>query len=45
MIKHVLALCAFVSTAAFGQVTPSDAWVRATVPAQKTAGAYLTQQL
>lgn len=45
MIKQVLALCAFVvSSAAFAQVTVSDTWVRATVPAQKTAGAYLTLQ-
>lgn len=44
MIKQLLALGAFVTTAAFAQVTPSDAWVRATVPAQKSAGAYLTLQ-
>lgn len=45
MIKHLLALCvAAVSTAAFAQVTASDAWVRATVPVQKTAGAFLTLQ-
>lgn len=45
MIKHLLALCvAAVSTAAFAQVTASDPWVRATVPVQKTAGAFLTLQ-
>jgi copper(I)-binding protein len=46
MIKHVLALfaAASLSTAAFAQVTTSDAWVRATVPVQKTAGAFLTLQ-
>lgn len=46
MIKHVLALCAAatLSSAALAQVTVSDAWLRATVPVQKTAGAYLTLQ-
>lgn len=46
MIKHVLALfaAASLSTAAVAQVTASDAWVRATVPVQKTAGAFLTLQ-
>ena len=45
MIKHLLALCAFsLSTAAIAQVTASDAWVRATVPVQKTAGAFMTLQ-
>jgi copper(I)-binding protein len=46
MIKHLLALCAAaaVSATAFAQVTTSDAWARATVPAQKTAGAFLTIQ-
>lgn len=46
MIKHWVALCAAVSvaSAACAQVTASDAWVRATVPAQKTAGAFLTLQ-
>lgn len=45
MIKHLLALCAAcVSLTAVAQVTVSDAWVRATVPVQKTAGAFLTLQ-
>lgn len=46
MIKHLLALCAAAtfSLAASAQVTVSDAWVRATVPVQKTAGAFLTLQ-
>jgi copper(I)-binding protein len=46
MIKHMLALCAAasLSTAALAQVAASDAWVRATVPVQKTAGAYLSLQ-
>lgn len=46
MFKHLLALGAAVtlSQAAFAQVTVSDAWVRATVPAQKSAGAFLTLQ-
>ena len=46
MIKHLLALCAAasVSTAAMAQVTASDAWVRATVPVQKTAGAFMSLQ-
>lgn len=44
MIKHLLALAAAAtfSTAAFAQVSVSDAWVRATVPVQKTSGAFLT---
>ena len=45
MIKHLLALCALsLSTAAIAQVTASDAWVRATVPVQKTAGAFMSLQ-
>jgi len=46
MIKHLLALCAAatLSHGALAQVTASDAWVRATVPAQKTAGVFLTLQ-
>ena len=45
MIKHLLALCALsLSTAAIAQVTASDAWVRATVPVQKTAGAFMALQ-
>jgi copper(I)-binding protein len=45
MIKHLLALCAAtLSTAAMAQVTASDAWVRATVPVQKTAGAFMSLQ-
>jgi hypothetical protein len=35
-------LASFVSTDALAQTVASDAWVRATVPAQKTGGAYLT---
>jgi len=43
MFKHLLALAAVTfSTAALAQVSVSDAWVRATVPVQKTAGAFLT---
>lgn len=45
MIKQLLALCAAtVTLTASAQVTVSDAWVRATVPVQKTAGAFLTLQ-
>jgi copper(I)-binding protein len=45
MIKHLLALCAAtLSTAAMAQVSASDAWVRATVPVQKTAGAFMSLQ-
>ena len=46
MIKHLLALCAAasLSSAAMAQVTASDAWVRATVPVQKSAGAFLSLQ-
>jgi copper(I)-binding protein len=45
MIKRLLALCAAtLSTAAMAQVTASDAWVRATVPVQKTAGAFMSLQ-
>jgi len=36
-----LAAASLVSTAAFAQVTVSDPWIRATVPAQKTAGAFM----
>jgi copper(I)-binding protein len=44
MIKHFLALVAATtfSNAAFAQVAVSDAWIRATVPVQKTSGAFLT---
>ena len=31
----------FTSSAAFAQVTVGDPWIRATVPAQKTAGAFM----
>ena len=46
MIKQLLALCvaATVSSAAMAQVTASDAWVRATVPVQKSAGAFMSLQ-
>lgn len=45
MFKHLLALCAAtLSTAAMAQVTASDAWIRATVPVQKTAGAFMSLQ-
>jgi hypothetical protein len=37
----VLAAASVISTAAFAQVTVSDPWIRATVPAQKTAGAFM----
>jgi copper(I)-binding protein len=37
----VLAAASLFTTAAFAQVTVSDPWVRATVPAQKTAGAFM----
>lgn len=37
----VLAAASFVTTAAFAQVTVGDPWLRATVPAQKTAGAFM----
>jgi hypothetical protein len=43
MIKSLLAVAAVtLSAAAFAQVTVSDAWVRGTVPVQKTSGAFLT---
>ena len=43
MIKPfiVLAAASLVTTAAFAQVTVGDPWIRATVPAQKTAGAFM----
>jgi len=46
MIKQMLALCVAVtlSSAAMAQVTASDAWVRATVPVQKSAGAFMSLQ-
>lgn len=46
MIKQLLALCAALSfaTCAVAQVTVSDAWIRATVPVQKTGGALMTLQ-
>jgi copper(I)-binding protein len=46
MIKHLLAFVAAASFSltAFAQVTASDAWVRATVPVQKTAGAFMSLQ-
>ena len=46
MIKKMLALCVAVtlSSAAMAQVTASDAWVRATVPVQKSAGAFMSLQ-
>ena len=37
----MLAAASLVTTAAFAQVTVSDPWIRATVPAQKTAGAFM----
>jgi len=37
----VLAAASLVTTAAFAQVTVGDPWIRATVPAQKTAGAFM----
>ena len=37
----VLAAAGLISSAAFAQVTVSDPWIRATVPAQKTAGAFM----
>jgi periplasmic copper chaperone A len=37
----VLAAASLFTAAAFAQVTVSDPWVRATVPAQKTAGAFM----
>ncbi len=43
MFKQVLVLAAasFITTAAFAQVTVGDPWIRATVPAQKTTGAFM----
>jgi copper(I)-binding protein len=38
----LLAACALFASAAHAEVTASNAWVRATVPGQKTAAAYLT---
>jgi copper(I)-binding protein len=37
----VLAAASLVTSAAFAQVTVTDPWFRATVPAQKTAGAFM----
>ena len=37
----VLAAASLFTSAAFAQVTVGDPWVRATVPAQKTAGAFM----
>ena len=37
----VLAAASLISSAAFAQVTVSDPWIRATVPVQKTAGAFM----
>ena len=37
----VLAAASLFASAAFAQVTVSDPWIRATVPAQKTAGAFM----
>lgn len=39
----LLASCAF-SASAFAQVTVSDPWIRATVPAQKVTGAFMRVQ-
>jgi copper(I)-binding protein len=44
MFKQFLVLAAaslLASSAAFAQVTVADPWIRATVPAQKTAGAFM----
>ena len=43
MYKQFLMLAAagLISSAAFAQVTVGDPWIRATVPAQKTAGAFM----
>jgi periplasmic copper chaperone A len=43
MFKQVLVLAAasFLTSSAFAQVTVGDPWIRATVPAQKTAGAFM----
>ncbi|MVW60372.1 copper chaperone PCu(A)C [Massilia sp. NEAU-DD11] len=44
MFKPFLVLAAaslFTSSAAFAQVTVGDPWIRATVPAQKTGGAFM----
>jgi copper(I)-binding protein len=44
MFKQFLVLAAaslLASSAAFAQVTVGDPWIRATVPAQKTAGAFM----
>ena len=37
----VLATASLLTSAAVAQVTVSDPWIRATVPAQKTAGAFM----
>jgi len=37
----VLAAASLFTSAAFAQVTVTDPWIRATVPAQKTAGAFM----
>jgi copper(I)-binding protein len=37
----VLAAASLVTSAAFAQVAVTDPWIRATVPAQKTAGAFM----
>lgn len=42
MLAAVLAFCALGAGSALAQTVVSNAWVRATVPAQKSGGAYLT---
>ena len=41
-MKHVLAILAAASSLAHAEVTVKDAWVRGTVPAQTTTGAFMT---
>ena len=43
MLRHLcaLAVASLVSLPALAQVSVSDAWIRATVPQQKTGGAYM----
>ena len=40
--RFALALCAIACTLAHAEVTVKDAWVRGTVPAQTTTGAFMT---
>ncbi len=40
-MKHLIVLLSFIPALALAQVTVKDPWVRATVPEQKTTGAFM----